>query len=172
MRTADGTGSGYASFASPRLADIDAAALAERSATKAESSAKPRDLPPGRYTVILEPAAVADLLGCPDLLAQRPRRRRGTQLPLEARRRQSPGREALRRQRDPCAPIHSTPAIPGMPWAAGGRGSGGGRRRRRRRWAAGPHGPPGSRTASSRRSPSTATGRPRPRSSPSRSPAA
>jgi predicted Zn-dependent protease len=62
MRTADGTGSGYASFASPRLSDIDAAALAERAATKAETSARPRDLPPGRYTVILEPAAVADLL--------------------------------------------------------------------------------------------------------------
>jgi predicted Zn-dependent protease len=62
MRTADGTGSGYASFASPRISDIDAAALAGRAAAKAESSAHPRDLPPGRYTVILEPAAVADLL--------------------------------------------------------------------------------------------------------------
>jgi predicted Zn-dependent protease len=62
MRTADGTGSGYASFASPRVADINAAALAARAAAKAESSAHPRDLPPGRYTVILEPAAVADLL--------------------------------------------------------------------------------------------------------------
>jgi predicted Zn-dependent protease len=62
MRTADGTGSGYAWSASPRVAEIDAAALAERAATKAETSAHPRDLPPGRYTVILEPAAVADLL--------------------------------------------------------------------------------------------------------------
>ncbi len=63
MRTADGTGSGYASFSSPRLSDIDASRLAERAAKKAETSAQPRDLPPGRYTVILEPAAVADLLG-------------------------------------------------------------------------------------------------------------
>jgi predicted Zn-dependent protease len=62
MRTADGTGSGYAWFASPRVSDTDAAALADRAAAKAESSAHPRDLPPGRYTVILEPAAVADLL--------------------------------------------------------------------------------------------------------------
>jgi predicted Zn-dependent protease len=62
MRTADGTGSGYAWFASPRVADIDATSLADRAAAKAESSAHPRDLPPGRYTVILEPAAVADLL--------------------------------------------------------------------------------------------------------------
>ncbi len=62
MRTADGTGSGYARLGSPRLSDIDPAALAERAARKAESSANPRDLPPGAYTVILEPEAVADLL--------------------------------------------------------------------------------------------------------------
>ncbi|MGO9921063.1 MAG: metallopeptidase TldD-related protein, partial [Isosphaeraceae bacterium] len=62
MRTADGTGSGYARLGSPRLSDIDPAALAERAARKAESSAQPRDLPPGAYTVILEPEAVADLL--------------------------------------------------------------------------------------------------------------
>jgi predicted Zn-dependent protease len=62
MRTADGTGSGYARLGSPRLSDIDAAALAERAAHKADTSAQPRDLPPGRYTVILEPEAVADLL--------------------------------------------------------------------------------------------------------------
>lgn len=62
MRTADGTGSGYARLGSVRLAEIDPAALAERAAHKAESSAKPRELPPGAYTVILEPEAVADLL--------------------------------------------------------------------------------------------------------------
>ena len=62
MRTADGTGSGYAGFASPRVADVDAAALAERAAAKAETSAHPRDLPTGRYPVILEPEAVAELL--------------------------------------------------------------------------------------------------------------
>jgi predicted Zn-dependent protease len=62
MRTPDGTGSGYAAFASPRVADIDAPALAKQAASKAESSAHPRDLPPGQYTVILEPEAVADLL--------------------------------------------------------------------------------------------------------------
>jgi predicted Zn-dependent protease len=63
MRTADGTGSGYARASAPRLSDIDATALAERAAQKAESSARPRELSPGRYTVILEPEAVADLLG-------------------------------------------------------------------------------------------------------------
>jgi predicted Zn-dependent protease len=63
MRTSDGTGSGYASFGCPRLADLDPATLAEKAARKAETSIQPRDLPPGKYTVILEPEAVADLLG-------------------------------------------------------------------------------------------------------------
>ena len=63
MRTRDGTGSGYAAIEAPQLAGIDAAALAERAAVKAETSAKPRNLPPGTYPVILEPQAVADLLG-------------------------------------------------------------------------------------------------------------
>ena len=62
MRTADGTGSGYARMGSTRLADLDPAALAERAAHKAQTSAHPRDLAPGKYTVILEPEAVADLL--------------------------------------------------------------------------------------------------------------
>src|SRR5258708_3794522 len=42
MRTADGTGSGYAALASPKLSRIDPSALAERAARKAETSAHPR----------------------------------------------------------------------------------------------------------------------------------
>jgi predicted Zn-dependent protease len=63
MRTSDGTGSGYAAFGAPRINDFDPAILAEKAARKAESSVQARDLPPGKYTVILEPEAVADLLG-------------------------------------------------------------------------------------------------------------
>jgi predicted Zn-dependent protease len=63
MRTADGTGSGWAGGSSPRFGRIPASALAERAAKKAVDSAKPRDIEPGRYTVILEPRAVADLVG-------------------------------------------------------------------------------------------------------------
>jgi predicted Zn-dependent protease len=62
MRTADGTGSGYARMHSPRLADLSPSSLAERASSKAQSSAKPQELAPGAYTVILEPEAVADLL--------------------------------------------------------------------------------------------------------------
>jgi predicted Zn-dependent protease len=62
MRTADGTGSGWAGMGSPRLPDIRAKEISAEAARKAASSAKPADLEPGRYTVILEPRAVADLL--------------------------------------------------------------------------------------------------------------
>ena len=61
-RTADGQGSGWAAAASHRGADIDAAALGRVARDKGLASQKPRSLAPGRYTVVLEPAAVADLL--------------------------------------------------------------------------------------------------------------
>jgi predicted Zn-dependent protease len=62
MRTADGTGSGWGGGGGPRLGDLRPGALAARAADKARRSATPRSLDPGRYTVILEPQAVADLL--------------------------------------------------------------------------------------------------------------
>jgi predicted Zn-dependent protease len=63
MRTRDGTGSGYAAIETPGLSGVDPSSMAARAALKAETSAKPRDLQPGKYPVILEPQAVADLLG-------------------------------------------------------------------------------------------------------------
>lgn len=62
-RTADGTGSGWAGGSSHRAGDLDAAKLSALAVDKATRSAKPTKLDPGRYTVVLEPAAVADLLG-------------------------------------------------------------------------------------------------------------
>ncbi|HWO18492.1 MAG TPA: TldD/PmbA family protein [Kofleriaceae bacterium] len=62
-RTADGTGSGWAGTSSNRAADLDAGALAKLAVDKAVRSAKPARLAPDRYTVVLEPAAVASLLG-------------------------------------------------------------------------------------------------------------
>jgi len=58
-----GGGSGYAEETSGRAADLDAGAIGERAFTKARDSQNPRDLDPGRYEVVLEPAAVATLLG-------------------------------------------------------------------------------------------------------------
>ncbi len=62
-RTTDGTGSGWAGTASNRASDLDGAALAKIAAGKAIASQNPRRLDPGRYTVVLEPAAVAPLAG-------------------------------------------------------------------------------------------------------------
>lgn len=123
MRTPDGTGSGYAALSSPKLSGIDPSRLAERAARKAETSAHPRELAPGRYTVILEPEAVADLMG---LLA----------FSLNARTAEE-GRSFLSKpgggtrvgeklfadsvvlRSDPFDPRN-----PGSPWVAGGRGGG------------------------------------------------
>jgi len=63
MRTEDGTGSGWAGVHSPWFSKIPAQTLAQRAAKKAETSANAKTLEPGRYTVILEPQAVADLMG-------------------------------------------------------------------------------------------------------------
>jgi PmbA protein len=43
--------------------DFDPQKLAERASEKAHRATNARELPPGRYTVILEPAAVLDLVG-------------------------------------------------------------------------------------------------------------
>lgn len=56
------TSDGLARLASPRLADIDGAVLGARAAAKARAGADPVELPPGRYEVVLEPTAVADVL--------------------------------------------------------------------------------------------------------------
>ncbi len=61
-RTKDATGSGWALRASHEARAIDAAAVARAAADKAARSVKARPLDPGKYTVVLEPAAVADLL--------------------------------------------------------------------------------------------------------------
>jgi PmbA protein len=45
------------------VADIDPQKLAERASEKAHRATDAEELPPGRYTVILEPSAVLDLVG-------------------------------------------------------------------------------------------------------------
>jgi predicted Zn-dependent protease len=128
MRTADGTGSGYARMSSPRLSDFQASSLAERAASKAQSSVNPRQLDPGAYTVILEPEAVADLL--PFLLFSLNARSADEGRSFLSK----PGggtrvgeklfAESVTLRSDPFNPRN-----PGMPWAAGGGGGGGGGRR-------------------------------------------
>ena len=61
-RTPDGTGSGWASRSFNELKQLDPAALAAAAIEKAAQSKNPVGIEPGKYTVVLEPAAVADLL--------------------------------------------------------------------------------------------------------------
>ena len=62
VRTADGTGSGYAAKVSRRIEDIDYADAARIAVEKAAASHKPRELKPGKYVTILEPGCVANML--------------------------------------------------------------------------------------------------------------
>jgi predicted Zn-dependent protease len=62
VRDPKGIGSGWAGLSSYDWARIDAPALTERAVEKCLASRNPVALEPGRYTVILEPQAVADLL--------------------------------------------------------------------------------------------------------------
>ena len=55
--------SGWQKANSPDVANLDPLALAETAAKKAVDSAHPQEIPAGKYTVILEPSAVLDIVG-------------------------------------------------------------------------------------------------------------
>jgi predicted Zn-dependent protease len=55
--------SGWQKANSPNVTNLDPNALAEIAARKAIDSAHPKEIPAGKYTVILEPAAVLDIVG-------------------------------------------------------------------------------------------------------------
>jgi PmbA protein len=58
-----GDSSGWQKANSPDVSNLDPVELAETAARKARDSASPREVQPGKHTVILEPAAVLDLVG-------------------------------------------------------------------------------------------------------------
>jgi predicted Zn-dependent protease len=62
-RSEDGTGSGYYAGDHFDLARLDAKRIAEEAVGKAVRSRAPKPIEPGTYPVILEPQAVADLVG-------------------------------------------------------------------------------------------------------------
>ena len=62
VRTNDGTGSGWAGAEHPDWRQLDFAGLASHAIDKARLSRNPVAIEPGRYTVILEPQAVGDLV--------------------------------------------------------------------------------------------------------------
>jgi predicted Zn-dependent protease len=61
-RTPDGTGSGWASKSFNELRLLQPGALASAAIDKAARSHNPTAIEPGKYTVVLEPAALADLI--------------------------------------------------------------------------------------------------------------
>lgn len=61
-RTPDGTGSGWASRSFNELRQVEPAKIATAAIDKAARTKAPVAIEPGKYTVVLEPAAVADLL--------------------------------------------------------------------------------------------------------------
>jgi PmbA protein len=58
-----GDSSGWQKANSPDVANLDPLSLAETAAKKARDSAHPAEIPAGKYTVILEPAAALDIVG-------------------------------------------------------------------------------------------------------------
>lgn len=62
VRTQDGTGSGWAGASDNDFSRIDPRALAARAIEKAQRSVNPVAIEPGRYTVVLEPTAAANLI--------------------------------------------------------------------------------------------------------------
>ena len=58
-----GNSSGWQKANAPNVEELEPLLLAETAARKAMDSSDPREAPPGKYTVILEPAAVLDMVG-------------------------------------------------------------------------------------------------------------
>lgn len=62
VRTNDGTGSGWAGATHDDFTRIDPGSIGSRAADKARRSVNPVAIEPGRYTVVLEPTAVGNLV--------------------------------------------------------------------------------------------------------------
>jgi predicted Zn-dependent protease len=63
MRNAEGTSSGWASQSSVSIKDLDGGEQARVAIEKCLRGVNRKKLDPGKYTVVMEPAAVADLVG-------------------------------------------------------------------------------------------------------------
>jgi predicted Zn-dependent protease len=62
VRTRDGSGSGWAAADDQDFSRLDVAGVSRRAIEKARASRSPEAIEPGRYTVIMEPQAVGDLV--------------------------------------------------------------------------------------------------------------
>ena len=105
----------------PDWAQLDAAARRpQRAIEKARLSRNPVAIEPGRYTVILEPQAVGDLVQLIARLRRRAQRRRRAQPVREAGRRQQDRREDRRRARHASSPIPPTRSCSAQPFDGDG----------------------------------------------------
>jgi len=115
VRTTDGTGSGWAGADHPDWSQIDPAAVSERAIAKARLSRKPQAVEPGRYTVILEPQAVGDLVQLMGFALDA----RSADEGRSAFSKQGGGNKIGERIVDPRVTLYSDPADPqllGQPW--------------------------------------------------------
>jgi predicted Zn-dependent protease len=62
VRTADGTGSGWAGTSAHDFDDLDTRAMGARAVEKALRSRSPRAVEPGRWTVVMEPTTVGNMV--------------------------------------------------------------------------------------------------------------
>ncbi len=125
MRTPDGTGSGWADSQAPRLAQLDTQNVGAIALRKAVESQKPRRLEPGKYTVILEPAALQEMLGFMEFSLSARSADEGRSFLSKRGGGNMLGEkvfgENITLRSDPF-----DPRVPGTPWSGGGRFFGGG----------------------------------------------
>ena len=72
VRTKTGSGSSRVEKSYVNIDNLDTKSLSDRAINKSKLSVNPQEIPPGRYTVILEPSAAADMISlCIDFMDAR-----------------------------------------------------------------------------------------------------
>ena len=120
IRTDDGKGSGYAVADYNDAALMNTGAISEIAAQKALKSRETRAIEPGKYTVILEPAASVDLISHMITMMDARRADEGRSFLTKA----GGGSRLGEKLMDERVHLYSDPLntdVPGSPWAADGR---------------------------------------------------
>jgi predicted Zn-dependent protease len=125
IRTPDGSSSGWASQPAVRIEEIDGSLVAKTAIDKCMMWKKPERLEPGRYTVVLEPTAVGDLVQLVGFSFQARAAEEGRSFLSKK------GGGTLRGEKlfPEMITLRSDPfnkLFPVMPWSGGGGGFGGG----------------------------------------------
>lgn len=125
IRNADGTSSGWASQPAVRIEDIDGAVVGKTAIEKCLRWKNPKRLEPGKYTVVLEPTAVGDLVQLLGFSMQARSAEEGRSFLSKKGGGTLVGEklfpESITLRTDPLNRMYSV-----LPWASGGGGFGGG----------------------------------------------